>query len=65
MLNQKEEARKTLGYLPQEFGVYPKISAEVERLLRQTNLWDAQKKKLRHMLGRNETALRHCPGTPV
>jgi ABC-2 type transport system ATP-binding protein len=26
--NQKEELRKTLGYLPQEFGVYPKVSAE-------------------------------------
>jgi ABC-type multidrug transport system ATPase subunit len=28
VLNQKDEVRKTLGYLPQEFGVYPKISAE-------------------------------------
>ena len=29
VLKQKEEVRKILGYLPQEFGVYPKISAEV------------------------------------
>lgn len=29
VLNQKDEVRKILGYLPQEFGVYPKISAEV------------------------------------
>ena len=28
VLNQKEEVRKTLGYLPQEFGVYPRVSAE-------------------------------------
>ena len=28
VLNQKEEVRKILGYLPQEFGLYPKISAE-------------------------------------
>lgn len=28
VLRQKEEVRKTLGYLPQEFGVYPKVSAE-------------------------------------
>ncbi len=28
VLTQKDEVRKTLGYLPQEFGVYPKISAE-------------------------------------
>src|SRR3982751_4379702 len=28
VLEQKNEVRKTLGYLPQEFGVYPKISAE-------------------------------------
>ncbi|HYO69906.1 MAG TPA: ABC transporter ATP-binding protein [Archangium sp.] len=27
-LKQKEDVRKTLGYLPQEFGVYPKVSAE-------------------------------------
>lgn len=29
LLQQKEEVRKILGYLPQEFGLYPKISAEV------------------------------------
>ena len=28
VVNQKEAVRQTLGYLPQEFGVYPKISAE-------------------------------------
>ncbi len=28
ILNQPEELRKVLGYLPQEFGVYPKITAE-------------------------------------
>ena len=28
MLNQKDEVRKTLGYLPQEFGVYPTVRAE-------------------------------------
>lgn len=28
VLAEKEALRKTLGYLPQEFGVYPKISAE-------------------------------------
>ena len=28
VLNQKDEVRKTLGYLPQEFGVYPKATAE-------------------------------------
>lgn len=28
VLTQKEEVRKVLGYLPQEFGVYPKVSAE-------------------------------------
>ncbi len=28
VLNQKDDVRKTLGYLPQEFGVYPKMSAE-------------------------------------
>lgn len=28
VLNNKTEARRQLGYLPQEFGVYPKVSAE-------------------------------------
>ncbi|HVR40938.1 MAG TPA: ABC transporter ATP-binding protein [Thermoanaerobaculia bacterium] len=28
VLEQKDEVRKILGYLPQEFGVYPRISAE-------------------------------------
>ncbi len=28
VLRQKDEVRKTLGYLPQEFGVYPNVSAE-------------------------------------
>src|SRR5690349_14997809 len=28
VLAQKDELRQTLGYLPQEFGVYPKVSAE-------------------------------------
>jgi ABC-type multidrug transport system ATPase subunit len=27
VLRQKDEVRRTLGYLPQEFGVYPKVSA--------------------------------------
>jgi ABC-type multidrug transport system ATPase subunit len=27
-VRQKDEVRRTLGYLPQEFGVYPKVSAE-------------------------------------
>jgi ABC-2 type transport system ATP-binding protein len=27
VLNQKNEVRKVLGYLPQEFGVYPRTSA--------------------------------------
>lgn len=28
MLRNKPEVRKTLGYLPQEFGLYPKVTAE-------------------------------------
>jgi ABC-2 type transport system ATP-binding protein len=28
LLRQKDQVRRTLGYLPQEFGVYPKVSAE-------------------------------------
>ena len=28
VVRQRDELRKTLGYLPQEFGVYPKVNAE-------------------------------------
>jgi ABC-2 type transport system ATP-binding protein len=28
VVNQKDEVRRTLGYLPQEFGVYPKVTGE-------------------------------------
>ena len=28
VLNEKDEVRKTVGYLPQEFNVYPKVTAE-------------------------------------
>jgi ABC-2 type transport system ATP-binding protein len=28
VLEQKDEVRRTLGYLPQEFGVYPRVNAE-------------------------------------
>ncbi|MEO8724501.1 MAG: ABC transporter ATP-binding protein [Acidobacteriaceae bacterium] len=28
VLRQKQEVRKTLGYLPQEFGVYPRVTAQ-------------------------------------
>jgi ABC-2 type transport system ATP-binding protein len=28
VVEQKDDVRKTLGYLPQEFGVYPKVTAE-------------------------------------
>src|SRR5687768_10979199 len=28
VVQQKDDVRKTLGYLPQEFGVYPKVSAQ-------------------------------------
>jgi ABC-2 type transport system ATP-binding protein len=29
VLRQKDEVRKVLGYLPQDFGLYPKVTAEV------------------------------------
>src|ERR1700746_1902578 len=28
VLKQKDDVRRVLGYLPQEFGLYPKVSAE-------------------------------------
>ncbi len=67
VLESKDEVRRLLGYLPQDFGVYPEVSAQhmlnhiallkgiankkerkdiVSRLLVQTNLYDARKRKL-------------------
>jgi ABC-type multidrug transport system ATPase subunit len=67
VLKDKMAVRQRLGYLPQEFGVYPNVSAmtfldhlavlkgltqrkerraEVEGLLKRTNLWKVRKKKL-------------------
>ena len=66
-LADRDGVRRVLGYLPQEFGVYPRTSPVVmldhlavlkgiarrgerrdlvERLLRQTNLWDVRGKNL-------------------
>src|SRR6185312_199783 len=49
VFKQKQELRKVLGYLPQEFGVYPRVSAEemlhyVARLKGITN--DRERKEL-------------------
>jgi ABC-type multidrug transport system ATPase subunit len=67
IMTEKIQLRKQLGYLPQEFGFYPKVTAEnllnhfaelkgitgkkerkelVYKLLEQTNLTQARKKKL-------------------
>jgi ABC-type multidrug transport system ATPase subunit len=72
VVKQKDELRKTLGYLPQEFGLLPNVTAEtllrhfavlkgimhrvtrnemVEHLLRQTNLWEKRKQKIRTFSG--------------
>ena len=47
VLNQKEELRKVLGYLPQEFGVYPKVSAEemLHYIARLKGIADAKQRK--------------------
>ena len=62
VIREPEKLRRTLGYLPQDFGVYPRVSAyemldhlavlkgadrnTVDPLLHQTNLWNDRKKML-------------------
>jgi ABC-type multidrug transport system ATPase subunit len=67
VLREKDQVRRVLGYLPQEFGMYPKVTAQemldhfavlkgihdrrarrqaVDRLLRQTNLYDVRKQAI-------------------
>ncbi|MDX5326402.1 MAG: ABC transporter ATP-binding protein [Bacteroidota bacterium] len=53
VLEQKEELRKVLGYLPQEFGVYPKVSAEMmlDHIARLKGVSDRkQRKEIVHSL---------------
>jgi ABC-type multidrug transport system ATPase subunit len=47
VLRQKDEVRRRLGYLPQEFGVYPKVSAEemLDHLAVLKGLADARTRK--------------------
>jgi ABC-type multidrug transport system ATPase subunit len=47
VLRQKEEVRKTLGYLPQDFGVYPRISSEemLDHIARLKGVSDARQRK--------------------
>jgi ABC-2 type transport system ATP-binding protein len=66
VIAEPQKLRRTLGYLPQDFGVYPRVSAydmldhmavlkarreTVEYLLNQTNLWDVRKKALASFSG--------------
>lgn len=47
VLAEKEEVRARLGYLPQDFGVYPKVSAEdlLDHLARLKGLTDGTKRR--------------------
>lgn len=47
VLRQKEEIRKLLGYLPQEFGVYPRVSAEtmLDHIAQLKGLHNAKQRK--------------------
>jgi ABC-type multidrug transport system ATPase subunit len=62
VVRQKDEVRKTLGYLPQEFGVYPKVSAESLRSIVGCNINRRNKNGLfrRHSLPDEEKPL-PCP----
>ena len=48
VLKQKQELRKTLGYLPQEFGVYPRTSAQdmLSHLALLKGIVDAKQRKM-------------------
>ena len=59
ILMEQEELRKTLGYLPQEFGVYPKISAVdlLDYLATLKGVTDAKERKERVLSFLNLTNL--------
>jgi ABC-2 type transport system ATP-binding protein len=47
ILSQPASLRATLGYLPQDFGVYPRVSAlAMLDHLQQVNLWDVRKRAI-------------------
>src|SRR6185312_10367401 len=47
VLREKKRVRQLLGYLPQEFGVYPKVSAErmLDHIARLKGVEDARERK--------------------
>jgi ABC-type multidrug transport system ATPase subunit len=47
VLKEKTQVRRLLGYLPQEFGVYPKVSAErmLDHIARLKGIGDARERK--------------------
>jgi ABC-type multidrug transport system ATPase subunit len=47
VLRQHEQVRKQLGYLPQEFGVYPRVSAEImlDHIARLKGVADSRERK--------------------
>jgi len=47
VLKQHEQVRRLLGYLPQEFGVYPRVSAEImlDHIARLKGLSDSRERK--------------------
>ena len=72
VLREKQELRKTLGYLPQEFGVYPRTSAQdmLGHLALLKGIVDAKQRKatveaLLHRTNLWSTAKRRSPGFPA
>ena len=59
MLREKDRVRRTLGYLPQEFGVYPRVSAE--RLLDHFAVLEGLHRPRR----RGSASSRRCCGRPT
>jgi ABC-type multidrug transport system ATPase subunit len=58
VLNNKDEVRKVLGYLPQEFGVYPRTSAsdllEYMAILKGFNNTKERKQMVTHLLNKGK-----------
>ena len=63
VLRQKQELRKTLGYLPQEFGVYPRTSAQdmLNHLALLKGIVDPKQRKVD---GRSAAAAHQFVGAP-
>ena len=67
VLRQKDEVRRLLGYLPQEFGMYPKVSAEamLDHFAKLKGIADSKQRRRVVQSLLEQTNLHHVRSKPI